>query len=71
MPMQNPAANTVVIAINGASVTVPAHASVAAVLLAHGVAPRNSVHGEPRSARTLRWNDQPRNPRSCSAACAA
>lgn len=42
--------STVEMEINGRSVAAPAGASVAAVLMAHGVAARTSVNGEPRGA---------------------
>lgn len=42
--------STVEIEINGRNILVPEGASVAAVLVAHGVAARTSVNGEPRTA---------------------
>jgi D-hydroxyproline dehydrogenase subunit gamma len=42
--------HTIEMEINGRSVVAPEGASVAAVLLAHGVAARTSIAGEPRSA---------------------
>lgn len=42
--------STVEIEINGRSVAAPVGASVAAVLMTHGVAARTSLCGEPRAA---------------------